>query len=98
MADLVAFLICFTNVFDDYEGKVKRDVQKVAMVQEKDSMVQEKNSMVQEKDSMVMKLDPEGSIESMMLELFDLPEGQKALLVDDSSSLAEEAMKTFRFP
>lgn len=84
MADLVAFLICFTNVFDDYEGKVKRDVKKVAMDQGPGSMV--------------MKLDPEGSIESMMLELFDLPEGQKALLVDDASSLAEEAMKTFHFP
>lgn len=84
MADLVAFLTCFTSVFDDYKGKVKGGVEKVAMDQGPGSMV--------------MKLDPEGPIDSMMLELSDLPEGQKALLVDDALSLAEEAMKTFHFP
>lgn len=86
MADLVAFLICFTTIFDDYEGKVKKYVTNVSMSQESGSMV-------------LIEDETHGPIKSMMLEFPSaLPEGQKAVLVEDTLSLAEKAMQTFHIP
>lgn len=93
MADLVAFLICFTRVFDDGNfnrvfdednGKVKKYETQVAMTQGDGSMVMEENVL--------------GPIKSMMLELPNFRDGPKAVLVDDASTLVEEAMKTFYIP
>lgn len=85
MADLVAFLICFTNIFDDYKGKVRKYVTNVTMTQGQGSMVLEES--------------PDGPIQSMMLKLSDdIPDGPKPVLVEDSLALAEEAMRSFHIP
>lgn len=84
MADLVAFLICFTNAFDNYQEKVRKYVTNV--------------NMTEESGSMVLQTKADGPIQSMMLKLSDVPDGQKAVLVEDALSLAEEAMKSFHLP
>lgn len=91
MADLVAFLICFTRVFDDgdFNHVIDEDNRKVG---KKEIQV----AMTEGSGSMVMKENESGPIKSMML---DPPEdGQNPVLVDDTSKLVEEAMKTFYIP
>lgn len=84
MADLVAFLICFSRVFDEYKGKegtVQKDPLRV--------------SMTETKDGLVLKEDETSPILSMELKDRESP---KTLLVDDVTSLVEKAMKTFYIP
>lgn len=93
MADLVAFLICFTDAFDEYKtphGTVRKSITKVAMTHVPGN--------TPERNSMVLKEDPTGTIESMMLEITDLPDGQASVLIDDTLGLAEKTMPSFRIP
>lgn len=84
MADLVAYLISFTDAFDGLEtpqGVVRKRVQGVVMKQPIDGSNQ-----------MVLDEDAESPIQALMLEIPKLPEGQDAVLVKDTLALAEAAI------
>ncbi|KAI3400612.1 hypothetical protein diail_2324 [Diaporthe ilicicola] len=83
MADLTAFLAAFTRVFKEFEtkeGLLKQKTIRVAMEQ-----------TIPGSKQMVLRVDETSKIECLM---FDIPQGQDAVLVEDASGLLETALKT----
>lgn len=89
MADLTAFLAAFTDafkVFKTNEGVIKQFTTRVAMEQS-----------IPDSKQMVLRRarDEEPStIECLMLEMPNLPQGQDAVLVEDALGLVESALET----
>lgn len=86
MADLVAFLISFTNAFDELktpQGVVRKSTVGVAMKQPIDGSNQ-----------MVLVEDLESPILALKLGISMIPEGQEAVLVEDTRGLVESAIGT----
>lgn len=86
MADLVAFLISFTNAFDEFKtphGVVQKTSIGVAMKQPFDGSNQ-----------MVLVEDSTSPIQALKLEASGLPDGQDAVLVEDTRDLVETALAT----
>lgn len=81
MADLVAYLISFTDAFDDFktpQGDVRKVVKGVVIKQPIDGSEQ-----------MVLDINTDSPIQALMLEF---PKGQEAVLVKDTLGLAEAAI------
>lgn len=83
MADLVAYLISFTDAFDALktpQGVVSKFEIGVAMKQP-----------IAGSNQMVLETDTESPIRAMMLELPKMPEGQDNVTVEDTLGLLERA-------
>lgn len=83
MADLVAYLISFTDAFDALktpQGVVRRFEIGVAMKQP-----------IAGSNQMVLETDTDSPIRAMMLELPKLPEGLENVIVEDTLGLLEGA-------
>lgn len=82
MADLVAFLISFTDAFDKLEtplGLVSKYEEGVVM------------NKVDKGHQMVLKKENDSPIRALMLRLPEMPKGQDAVLVQHTKDLAEKS-------